>query len=479
MIIEREKVLAPAKLVRTLAQESNRVEAVRCVESLTRESIETTGKGLQLAGADLTGLNMSGFDLRRADLNRAQLYGANLDETNLEGASLVCTGTERASFRNTNMRNGYLHALAAQVCDFADADLRNVIDATGSLFHGCNMKGARLDGAVLSGAVFYQCNLKAASFQSANLQGSAFNECILKDTTLRHSLCAELTITKSYADGLDLSQATGESVSLQQLTSFDGVCLEGAHLPGLSLSRVRADRLCGAGLFAPDARFLQCSFNQANLTHADLSRSSFRAVTLTASDFSDCRLSGASIIQVDAPGIQLNRAHGENMQLVNCSFKNAIMEEFEGRCVVIRDTDLRNANLRSAYLYRAMITADPPQGMSLQFVNLNGANLVQAYIACDLQDSSLIGANCSYARFNQSLLDRADLSGANLYQITAVKVGFRETMLKGVKGPFFTDRCAGLPSALRESNPGNIGEALAGLVEDQNRFYCEQGQRST
>jgi hypothetical protein len=31
----------------------------------------------------------------------------------------------------------YMHAMAAQVCNFDDASLRNVIDATGSLFHGC------------------------------------------------------------------------------------------------------------------------------------------------------------------------------------------------------------------------------------------------------------------------------------------------------------------------------------------------------
>jgi uncharacterized protein YjbI with pentapeptide repeats len=92
----------------------------------------------------------------------------------------------------------------------------------------------------------------------------------------------------------------------------------------------------------------------------------------------------------------------ENVSLVECRADDSIFEGIAARAAVFRDCALKRAHLKGAYLYRAMITGDPPSGMSLNACDLRKANLVQAYIAADLSNSDLRGANCAYARLNQS-----------------------------------------------------------------------------
>ena len=126
-------------IVRTWAKTPDRARAEREVAATTARLIEDTGTGLQLSEADLSGLDLRGFDLRKATLNRALLHSTDLSGANLSGANLICSGMERTKLARADLSGAYVHAFAAQVCDFSGADLSRLVDATGSLFHGCNL----------------------------------------------------------------------------------------------------------------------------------------------------------------------------------------------------------------------------------------------------------------------------------------------------------------------------------------------------
>ena len=246
----------------------------------TQALIDETGNGLQLAEADLAGLDLSSFDLRQATLNRARLHGTDLSGADLEGAALICPGMERTRLTGANLAGAYVHALAAQVCDFREADLSRLVDATGFLFHGCVMSGVRLDGAALAGSAFYQCNLTGARFERANLQGATINECLLDGTDFEAAHLSQCTVIKSRMAGASLHRASGEGTVLQRLTGADGLCLEDADLARLRLDGVTAKGLRARHLKAPEADFHDCAFPEADLAGAGLQRARISACHL-------------------------------------------------------------------------------------------------------------------------------------------------------------------------------------------------------
>ena len=438
--------------VKSCAEAGDRDGAARRMHSLTETLIELTGKGLQLAERDLSSLNLRGFNFQRANLNRAALFGANLSDANLSEASLICSGTERTNFTAASLAGAYLHAFAAQVCDFTHADLSGITDATGSLFHGCKLRGANLNSSVLSGASFYQCDLTACTLEAAHLQGATINECILDEASFRNSECSQLTITKCHADRLSLSQAVGEELTLQRLTSAEGLVLAGAQLPRLRVSSVDAPGLIAESLFAVDSTFDDCRFPKSDFRRADLRRSTWRTVGLRNATFANAKLIEASLRRVCADDSSFAQVSAENISVVESSFKNADMKNFAARTATFRDCCLASADLESAYLYRAMLTGDPPTAMSLRGARLENANLVQAYLAADLRDTNLRGARLAYARLNQSVFDKGDLRGCGMYQASMVKTSFTRCSMQGVTGPFFADRCPGLLDSLKDNN---------------------------
>lgn len=177
-------------------------------------------------------------------------------------------------------------------------------------------------------------------------------------------------------------------------------------------------------------------------------------------------------------GAVLTAARGENLHIVESDLSDAEMSTFLGRCLTVRDSSLARANLRHANLYRAMITGDPPRGMSLRRAVLDGATLVQAYIAADLREAGLVGANCAYSRFSQSDLSGARLDGAGMYQSTWVKTVVTGASLTGVKAPVFTDRCPGLAEAL-ERDGGPAATEFAAFVENLGAALAKGRKGST
>ncbi|MHC2432809.1 pentapeptide repeat-containing protein [Bradyrhizobium sp. USDA 4451] len=436
------------EFVRYWSRAADRLRAVAAVGRRTEDVIRRTGIGLQLSSEDFSGLDLSDFPLRRCTLNRAQLYGAKLDRADLSGANLICPGLERASFRGAKLDFAYMHAIAAQVCNFDDASLRNVVDATGGLFHGCSMKRARFDNAMLSGLLVYQCDASHAVFDGAELQGSTLNECFLSSASFRFAKLSQVTITKAYLAACSFLQSKGDCLSIVRPTSVDGLVLEGAHLPFLRLSKV-SGRITATALSAPFADLHLSNLSRAQLEQADLTEARFLSVNLSEANLIGAVLNGASIRSCQLDGADLSRASGEGISITESTMRAAKFTSFHGRCAFMRDCDLENADFSQAYLYRSMITGDPPQSMALDHANLEGANLVQAYLAAGLTNSNLEAARVAYIRMNQSSLRDANLSGISPFQASFVKVDFSGAKITTFEPPFFADRCPGLQTGLK------------------------------
>ncbi|MCC8970066.1 pentapeptide repeat-containing protein [Bradyrhizobium brasilense] len=448
------------EFVRYWSRAADRSRAVVAVGKRTEEAIRRTGVGLQLSSENFSGLDLSDFPLRRCTLNRAQLYGATLDRVDLSGANLICPGLERASFRGAKLDSAYMHAIAAQVCNFDDASLRNVVDATGSLFHGCSMKRTRFDNAMLSGLLAYQCDASYAVFDGAELQGATINECFLSSASFRFAKLSQVTITKSYLAACSFLQAKGDCLSIMRPTSVDGLVLEGAHLPYLKLSKV-SGRITARALSAPSADLHLSNLSRAELEQADLTEARLLSVNLSDANLVGAVLNGASIRSCQLDRADLSRASGESISIMESTMRAAKFMGFRGRCAFMRDCDLENADLSQAYLYRSMITGDPPQSMALTHVNLEGANLVQAYLAAGMTGSNLETARVAYIRMNQSSLRDANLSGISPFQASFVKVDFSGAKITTFEPPFFADRCPGLQAALQGDQPCEPTDYLA------------------
>lgn len=444
-----------ARILTQLAGCNDRERALREAKLLTEEALARTGRGVDLTQADLSGSDLSGFDLRRAVLNRTGLYGTKLAGCDLTGASMICAGIERTDFSKAILKGAYVHALAAQASKFVGADLSCLVDATGALFHGCDLTGARLDGAELAGTAFYQCSLREASASGADLRGATFNECQLEALNLSQAHLDDAVITRCNLRRTILCEARGHGLVIQRPYGADELDLSNAYLPTLRLSDVRAGSVRGAGLRAPGIDVSHSHLPGIVLKHADLPRGRWDHVCLDGGDLTGVGLADSTMLQVTARGTTMASVAGEGLTATECDFTEALMPGFAGRYATFRNCNMARADLRGAYLYRAVIVGDPPASANMTSTCLEGANLTQAYLAADFTGANISGGWATYARLNQSILNGADARGTGMFRASAVKTEFVEAQLGGQRGAIFADRCPGLLEALANSeDPG-------------------------
>lgn len=457
------------RLRRVLGQ-SDRDAARAEIDEWTSEQTQSNGRGIDLTAAPLTGADLSSLNLHGATLSRATLYGARLDCADLSEASLICPAMEKTSLRKANLRGAYLHALAAQVCDFTQADLSSVLDATGSLLHGCQLVEATLDRGSLAGATFYQCDLRGSSWKNATLQGATFNECLLDDARFDMANLDQVTMTKCRLDGACFDGAIGHGLTIQRPTAAGRVRFDGAALPSLRLLQVRGAGWSARGAQLRDVDVVDCHLASSVFTAANLAGARLVRSDLAGADFRDASLIGAMISSSSLVEARLDAAQAENATIVESALEGASLEGIRARGLVVRDTNLSGACLRAAYLYRAMLTGDPPRAMSLRDADLQGANLVQSHIAADLSRANLVAVHAAYARLNQSVLRDADLRGISLFDASLVKTDFSGARLSVLRPPFFADRCAGLKEAVAVAE-----DTAADAFLDQLRIALRHG----
>ena len=450
----------------------------RAVTALTEYSIKSQGRGLDLTQADLSGLDLSGLDLRQAVLNRTSLYGTSLAGTDLRGAALVCAGLERTDFSGAKLNGAYVHAMSAQASKFVGADLSNLVDATGSMFHGCDLSGASLAGSVMAGTTFYQCGLTGTNFRNADLRGSAFNECTMESVDLSGCQLDDVGILRCNLKTADFRAASGENVSITRPTQASGLILANAHLTRLRLDSVRATEVDGRALRAPEMAIHRSHLSECDLRSADFSRSQWVGVSLEQVKLGDASVAGACWANVSTHGLDAERLRGEGWAATECAFPGADLRAFAGRYATFRNCDMRGIDLRQAYLYRAVVVGDPPPSACLVGAKLDGANLTQAYLAADFTNASVSGGWATYARVNQSIFANADLAGTSLFHASAVKTDFTGARLDGQRGLLFADRCPGLIEAL-SGGESDQDARIAELVAELGQLLSRDSGKST
>jgi uncharacterized protein YjbI with pentapeptide repeats len=456
--------------LRRVLGEPDRETARAEIDGWTSQQQESKGRGIDLTAAALAGADLSSLNLRGATLSRATLHGARLDGADLSGASLICPAMEKTSLRGVTLNGAYLHALAAQVCDFTKADMRSVLDATGSLFHGCRLVKARLDHGSLAGATFYQCDLRGSTWNNATLQGATFNECLLDDACFGTANVDQVTMTKCHLDGVRFHGTHGQGLTIQRPTAARHVSFDGAALQSLRLLNVRGTDWSARGAHLRDIDVVDCHLANLDFGEANVAGGRVLRSDLAGANFTDASLIGATISFSSLVGARFDGAQAENAAIVESALTGATLDGIRARGLVMRDTDLTEASLRSAYLYRALLTGDPPRAMSLRRANLQGANLVQSHIAADLSGANLAGAHAAYARLNQSILCDADLRGISLFDASLVKTDFSGARFSVLCPPFFADRCSGLKEALAAA-----GDATATAFLKQLNSALDRG----
>jgi uncharacterized protein YjbI with pentapeptide repeats len=456
--------VSDAGRLRRVLGEPDRETARAEIDGWTSQQWESNRRGIDLTAAALTGADLSSLNLRGATLSRGTLHGARLDHADLSGASLIYPAMEKTSLRGAKLSGAYLHALAAQVCDFTRTDLRSVVDATGSLFHGCRLVEARLDHGSFAGATFYQCDLRGSNWNNATLQGATFNECLLDDARFGNANLDQVTMTKCRLDGVSFDGANGQGLTIQRPTAAGRVSFDGAALSSLRLLSVRGAGWSARGAHLRDVDVVDCNLANVDFREANVAGGRLLRSNLPGADLTHTSLIGAMISFSSLVGARLDAAQAENAAIVESALTGATLKGIRARGLVVRDTDLTDACLRSAYLYRALLTGDPPPAMSLRRADLQDANLVQSHIAADLSDANLARAHAAYARLNQSILCDADLRGISLFDASLVKTDFSGARFSVLRPPFFADRCAGLNEALAAADDMSASAFLTQLA---------------
>lgn len=235
--------------------------------------------------------------------------------------------------------------------------------------HEANLREANLSRANLSRANLRRANLSGATLRRANLSGADLSDADLSEANLSRA-----DLSWANVSAADLSRAYLSSATLSRAT-LSGATLRGANLSGANLSWL----LSGADLSRADLSGADLS--AANLSWTDLSGANLTAANLSRADLSSATLSGADLSRADLGWANLRGANLRGANLSNANLREANL----------READLSNANLRG-YLRGA---------------DLSGAKLIEA---------DLSGAYLNSARVQYINLDRANITGARLWE---------------------------------------------------------------
>jgi uncharacterized protein YjbI with pentapeptide repeats len=151
-----------------------------------------------------------------------------------------------------------------------------------------NLRGRRLEGAIL-----YSANLRELDFSGADLQGAYL---IYADLRGAHFHCA-VTALNPDENGPSAANLT------EACTHLEGATLDGAHMEDADLDGAQ---LQGASM---EGALLQgATLDGANLEGADLQRANFDATSMDGADLRAAELDGAEILGAELHATQLQGA---------------------------------------------------------------------------------------------------------------------------------------------------------------------------
>lgn len=286
-------------------------------------------RGADFTGAALTGASFGKCDLTRAIFKEAILKDADFTESDLTQADLEGADASGARFKGACLKGGKMTDGDFTGADFTDADFTDVA-AAGASFEGALLEGVMAQELSAPGTLFARANLNDADLSKADLEEADFTE-----AQLTHCV-----FNLAKARGICLNGATGEH------TKF-------------GLADLTASRADGATALK-DGRFYKTELTDACWEGAQLHRAQLIGAVLTRADFSNCDLTGATMILASAREAKFAKADLTNANLTGIDlFKGSLR-----KAVLIR-TDLKLSNLFAVDFYQAQ----------MKRVNLYNANI--------------------------------------------------------------------------------------------------------
>jgi uncharacterized protein YjbI with pentapeptide repeats len=174
------------------------------------------------------------IDLRGRDLRGAVLYYAVLPRSflrgaQLEGAVLTNTQLQGSSLVGAHLQGVRLESAQLQEADFSYAELQ------GASLDYAHLQGAWLYGALLEGASLYSAQLQGAVLNAAWLQGASLDFAQLRGASLYDAQLQAASFDQARLQGALLDHAQLQGASL------NGAQLRGASLEGAFVWRARLD----------------------------------------------------------------------------------------------------------------------------------------------------------------------------------------------------------------------------------------------
>lgn len=362
---------------------------------------------------DLTGCDLSRRDLAGADFTGAFLIGANLEGANLTGAALFAANLSKANLRNAklvraDLRGAMLRGADLTGADLYDADLRDGLIAmwqrTGEL------QPVEVDAHVAAPTVDDDGVVVRRPMPSAHTD---FSDALLRNTRLVRADLRKATLTGADLGGADLTGADLRGANLNGAVLTDAV-MENTHFIGANLKGTLNDRPAGllladleeplSLLIARHARWVATKGREG--AQLDLSGFDLRmAPPLARTELAALKASDSVFYGLNLAGIGLQAARLDRADLRSCNLRGADLRGISLRSARLTNADLREARLGPLVVNDGQRIVSHLDKAILRNVDLRGADLTRAV---------LLEADLSYANLVGAELAEAELDGAQL-----------------------------------------------------------------
>jgi len=286
--------------------------------------------------------------------------------------------------RCLNMPMHNLSGFVMRAADFSRGELR------GTIWIGCDLAGSRFRGADLFCADFRKSRLQGCDFTNADLRGANFDDADLNDAVLDGANCR---------DGiLLLHQANGELLDVQKERLARTASFAGAKLKRASFRKSELEA----------ANFERADLEQAHFERANLAKASFNSAVVANAAFEGANLDRANFVHADLRGVAVSAPEFANARIVRRL--DEIADELR-LCIVEHQRWVETLAREGKRLF---LNDCDLSGLQMPGVDWSAAEFTRV----DLHDVDLSRARLSMTVFNECILSRTVMSGADARGVT-------------------------------------------------------------
>ncbi|WP_227134570.1 pentapeptide repeat-containing protein [Halorubellus salinus] len=260
--------------------------------------------------------------------------------------------------------------------------------------------GSLLDIESLSDIVRASAQVDAAQ---QDFSGERHGRLVLRNQILRGSDLSYTNLENSDFTDAELQDVDFRGANLTDVT-FDGAHLQGADFRGANLSSASFDQ-----------DLTQCRFSGASLIEADLTGTTLEGADFSQAVLDDANLRGTRPHRTCFDDASLKDIHCQDAEFIDATFRGANLSES-----TLADADFTGATFDGAKLTNVDFTRPLIDETSFKSAELSKAEFDGVTAAgldftdANLTDASFTDAILEDARFTGSRLTRADFRGSNL-----------------------------------------------------------------